>query len=124
MKTIHTTTRRVGLCAAGALAVAVSLAGCTTVTPGVAVVGDRGPCTHVDAPMLEIPADSATEPQMRIPQPAGWEHSAELQNMFDGVRFAVAAADDPGRNAVGVFVDAVPESDPHAIFDDYRASLV
>ena len=36
---------------------------------------DADACTHVDAPMLDIPNASDSEPQLRIPQPPGWERT-------------------------------------------------
>jgi hypothetical protein len=52
------TRRKVALTTATAAAAvpAVTLFGCTTVAPGTAIVGDRGPCTHVDEPTMDVPA--------------------------------------------------------------------
>jgi hypothetical protein len=113
---------------AAAVALAVSLAACTTVTRGTAVMGDPGPCTHVDAPMLDVPTTSSTEPQMRIPQPPGWERSTELEDPDEGIRFTLANSDlvanEPPQNVVDVVVESVPDADAQTIFDEFQASLV
>jgi hypothetical protein len=94
----------------------------TTTDPG------AGACRHVDAPMLDVPTGGDTEPRMRIPQPPGWEPTAELAGLEDLTRFALMTGDraDNGfpRNAVGVTVDRLPGNDAQAIFDDTRAALV
>ena len=121
------TRRKVVLTTASTAAavLAVSLAACTTVTPGAAMVGDRGPCTHVDAPMLDVPATSSTEPRMRIPQPPGWEPISELDDV--DARLALSntdvVADEPPQNVVAVMVESVPDADAATIFDDFNASL-
>jgi hypothetical protein len=112
---------------AAAVALAASLAACTTVTHGAAVVGDRGPCTHVDAPMLNIPTASDSEPQMRIPQPPGWAHSTELDNVDESIRFTLANTDldgEPPQNAATVIVESVPDTDAQTIFDEFEAGMV
>jgi hypothetical protein len=110
-----------------AVALAASLSACTTVTQGTALAGDRGPCTHVAAPMLDIPTESATEPQMRIPQPPGWERSNEFYDVDESVRFSLANTDlvgEPPQNAVTVMVESVPDADAQMIFDEFQAGLV
>jgi hypothetical protein len=44
-------------------------------------VAMRAPARHVDAPMLDIPTARDSEPQMRIPQPPGWERTNELNDL-------------------------------------------
>lgn len=134
---------RVGLRAATTLALAVSLAACagepaspeesvadTTrpVMSDAAVVGDPAACTRVDAPMLDIPGASDTEPQMRIPQPPGWERSSELDNVDEVLRFALANTDlgayEHPQNVVVVGLEPAPDADAQAIFDNLRVELV
>lgn len=85
-------------------------------------------CTHVDAPMLDIPTASDSEPQMRIPQPPGWEQTDELNDMDMGIRFGLVGsalvADEPPRNVVMVTLEEVPDVDAQTIFDMTRAELV
>jgi hypothetical protein len=115
--------RKFVLTTAGAVAMlAVSLAGCTTVTGGAAVAGDLGPCTHVETPMLDVPASSSTEPRMRIPQPSGWDRDTELEDQDANIRLAVSNTD--AQNAVAVLVRSVPDADAQTIFDDFHAGLV
>jgi hypothetical protein len=117
-----TSTRsRLILTAAGAATVlALCVTGCTTVTPGAAMAGDRGPCTHVDTPMLDVPAAGSTEPQIRIPQPTGWERTPELEK--DGSPTRLALSDDDA--AVIVMVRSIPEGDPAVIFDNFQEGML
>ena len=128
---------RVDLRAAAVLALAVSLGACATDEPvaheqsvagDTAAVGGPGACTGVDAPMLDIPTASDIEPQMRIPQPPGWERSTELDNVDEVIRFALVntgpVADEPPQNVVVVTLEPAPDTDAQAIFDHIRAELV
>jgi hypothetical protein len=112
--------RRFVLAAAAAAAVAVSLSACTAVIDGAAAAGDRGPCNHVGTSMLDVPASKSTEPQIRIPQPAGWERTPELEE--DGSPTRLALSDDDA--AVMVMVRSIPEDDPATIFDDFHTGLL
>ncbi|HVQ49324.1 MAG TPA: hypothetical protein VMS92_04685 [Mycobacterium sp.] len=112
--------RRFVLTTAAAAAVAVSLSACTAVVHGAAVAGDRGPCTHVGTPMLDVPANSSTEPQIRIPQPLGWERTPELEQ--DGPSSRLALSDDDA--AVIVMVRSIPEDDPAIIFDNFYSGML
>lgn len=121
------TRKKVVRAAAVAAALAASMSACTNVTPGTVVMGDLGPCTHVDAPMLDIPTSGA-EPQMRIPEPPGWARSTELADLGEGVRFALASTDlgtsEPPQNVAAVIVEPVPDTDAQAIFDEFQAGFV
>jgi len=112
--------RRFVLTTAVAAAVAVSLSACTAVVHGAAVAGDRGPCTHVGTPMLDVPANSSTEPQIRIPQPVDWERTPELEK--DGPPTRLALSDDDA--AVIVMVRSIPEDDPAVIFDNFYSGML
>ncbi|HEX2284352.1 MAG TPA: hypothetical protein VHI10_05895 [Mycobacterium sp.] len=112
--------RRFVLTAGAAAAVAVSLSACSSVVDGAAVAGDRGPCTHVGTPMLDVPASSSTEPQIRIPAPAGWERTPELERDDSLTRLALSDADA----AVMVMVREIPADDPSTIFDDFHTGLL
>jgi hypothetical protein len=89
---------------------------------------DAGACTHVDAPMLDIPTVSDSEPQMRIPQPPGWGRTNEFDDMDMGIRFGLVStelvADEPPQNVVVVTLESVPDVDAQTIFDKTRADLV
>lgn len=82
-------------------------------------------CQHVDAPMVDVPSASDTEPQMRIPQPAGWERVVDLGDVKH-TRFAITYGDpaEYPRTLAAVALDRVPNVDAQTIFDDTRADLV
>lgn len=106
-------------------AAAVSLSACTAVVDGAAVAGDRGPCTHVDAPMLDVPASSSTEPRMRIPEPPGWERDLEAEDYDPNVRLALSNTGAAASGStVGVMISEVPDAEPATIFDDFEVGLV
>src|SRR3990170_6163377 len=100
------TRKKVVRAATVAAALAVSLSACTNVTPGTVVMGDLGPCTHVGAPMVEVPTSGA-EPQMRIPEPEGWERSTEVESVDATVRFAIANSNGPTQHATAIMVERV-----------------
>jgi hypothetical protein len=131
--------------AVGAILIVLTAA-CTTTTQGLALpekfsvdtalpgasdtatMGDLGACTHVDAPMLDIPTITDSEPRMRIPQPPGWEDTDELNDMDLGIRFGLVTsapvANDPPQNVVLVTIESVPDVDAQTIFDKTRTDLV
>jgi hypothetical protein len=128
MATTHTRRRFVRTAAsAAAVALAVSLPACTAVTRGTAVLGDPGPCAHVNSAMVDVPITSSTAPQMRIPQPAGWESTTQLEDPNTSIRLTAANTDvdanEPLWNVVDVMVESVPNADAQTIFDEFQASL-
>ena len=136
---------RTAALALGAIFLALTAA-CTTTTEGQAVpekfsaettlpgasdtttLVDAGACAHVDAPMLDIPAVSDSEPQMRIPRPRGWERSDELDGVDEGIRFGMVGTDlfgdEPPQNVVVVTLEVMPDVDAQTIFDKTRTDLV
>jgi hypothetical protein len=113
-----TRTRKTFALTAAAAAAAVSLSACTAVVDGAAVAGDRGPCAHVGTPMMDVPASRGTEPQIRIPQPAGWQRTPELEEE-PNARLALSKADA----ATVVMVRSIVDDDPAVIFDDFHTGL-
>ena len=94
----------------------------------VAVGDEAAGCTHVDAPMVDIPTASDTEPRMRIPQPPGWRPITDLGDVA-AARFAMVNGDPAAypRKVVAVALHRVPDaSDAEAqvMFDATRAELV
>jgi hypothetical protein len=86
-----------------------------------------GTCRQVDAPMLDIPTAGDTEPRMRIPLPAGWERTSELDNVDEAIRFALAATVTvPGerpQNIAVVTLESAPDIDAQTAFDDFRVQI-
>jgi len=70
--------------------------------------------------MLDVPASNSTEPQIRIPQPAGWERTPELEE--DGPLTRLALSDNDA--AVIVVVSSIPEDDPAIVFDDFHTGIL
>lgn len=109
-------------CVAGPLAVPGEKRAGTLTAAGTAAA-----CEHVDAPMLDIPVASDAEPRMRIPQPAGWERTTELDDLDVEFRFAISdtaevAGERPQTVAV-VTVDPLPDLDAQVIFDEFRTYI-
>lgn len=78
------------------LAVGLSVSGCSGNKPSV----DK--CESVSAQLTDIPTRTDQEPKMRIPMPAGWERSTQMDS--EQIRFALRnqalAADGFTPNAV------------------------
>jgi hypothetical protein len=121
--------------ATAALALAIVLAGCAgqqqAAREADALADDSAVCTHVDAPMMDIPTAENSEPLLRIPRPQGWERSIELDEVDDSLRFALtnttAAADAPPQNVAVVSLERVPapagDDDAQTILRDLRRTL-
>jgi hypothetical protein len=105
-------------------AAAVSLSACTAVVDGAAVAGDRGPCAHVDAPMLDVPVSSSSEPSMRIPEPLGWQRDLDFEDYDPNVRLALSNTDEAAGDGVAVMIKEVPDANPAAMFDNFEMGLV
>ncbi|MEW5809494.1 MAG: LpqN/LpqT family lipoprotein [Actinomycetota bacterium] len=123
---------------AGALLVAaVMLTGCGREITGTAVtaagpvpgggdsVGDSSQCTTVTAPLVDIPQKGPREPQLRIPQPSGWERNTVMDNQI--IRFAIVAQDlianQFAPNAVVTLESVRGSQDPDAVFEQNRSNL-
>jgi hypothetical protein len=109
--------------------------GCTRVVtgtphPGTQAAGVPAPkstvCKQVSAPMAWIPAHAANEPQLRVPQPSGWQRTTMLDS--DVIRFAMGNKDLAGNDFVPtavVTLESAPSThqDQEKIFDQERATL-
>jgi hypothetical protein len=127
---------------AAALVLAVVVAGCANderaevdgspnATPSVAtadraLVGDPGACTGVDAPMLDVPTASDTEPQIRVPQPPGWQGDVERSKDSEAIRFALRDTDlaVAWRNVAVIALEPVPDLDVQTLLDHELARQV
>jgi hypothetical protein len=90
------------------------------------LVGDPSACARVDAPMLDVPNASATEPQMRVPQPPGWEGGVERSKDSEGIRFALEVTDlaDNWRNGAVIALEPVPDLGVQTLLDHELARQV
>lgn len=100
------------------------LTGCGPTTEGTAVADHS--CTEVTAPMTTIDSESATEPQLSIPQPEGWDRKTELDSKV--IRFVMVnrdlTADNFAANAVVTFESvAGGTQSPRQILDGQRENL-
>ncbi len=121
------------LCATVAAVALLVAPGCTRTVTGSAVLGagaadaKGSQCKQVSAPLTSIPSQAAGEPQLRIPQPPGWQRASMLDSAI--IRFTMGnkalAADDFMPTAV-VTLESVPggNTDHKTIFDQERAALI
>lgn len=122
------------LLAATVVTVAVlAVPGCSKVITGTAARDPHQPprkptdCEQVSAPLTPIAPRAAGEPQLKIPQPPGWEQASMLDPEI--IRFTMRnkglAASDFMPTAV-VTLESVPgaDTDNTTIFDQERAALV
>jgi hypothetical protein len=121
------------LCATVAVVALLVAPGCTRTVAGSAVLGAGAPgakssqCKQVSAPLTSIQSQAAGEPQLRIPQPPGWQRASMLDSAI--IRFTMGnkslAANDFMPTAV-VTLESVPggNTDHKTIFDQERAALI
>jgi hypothetical protein len=120
-------------CAAIAAAALLALPGCSKVITGTAVPGSHqmdsksGPCEQVSAPLTLVDPHADSEPQLKIPQPKGWELAPMRES--DIIRFTMR---NKGLLAKGfmptavVTLETVPgaPTDDQTMFDQERDALV
>ena len=116
-----------------AVAALLAAPGCSKVVNGSAARDPHAPqpkpngCEQVSAPLTTIDARADGEPQLKIPQPPGWERASMLDS--DVIRFTMRNKSLSANNFMPtavVTLESVPEgsSDNQAIFDQERAALV
>jgi Probable lipoprotein LpqN len=120
------------LCATVAAAALLAVPGCSKVVTGTAVPGGHepvaksGPCEEVSTPLTSIDPHAQGEPQLKIPQPPGWERAAMLDS--EVIRFTMRNKDLSANNFMPtavVTLESVPgAADDQTIFDQERAALV
>lgn len=121
------------LCATVAAVTLLAVPGCSKVVAGSAArdphVPPRKPtdCEQVSAPLTSIDPRTAGEPQLKIPQPPGWERASMLDS--EVIRFTMRnkdlVAEDFMPTAV-VTLESIPggDADTKSIFGQERAALV
>jgi hypothetical protein len=121
------------LCATVTAFALLAVPGCSNVVAGSATRDIHAPrpkpneCDQVSAPLTAIDSRAAGEPQLKIPQPAGWERASMLDS--DVIRFTMRNKDLSDNNFMPtavVTLESLPDSssDNQAIFDQERAALV
>jgi Probable lipoprotein LpqN len=120
------------LCATVAAAALLAVPGCSKVVTGTAVPGGHepvaksGPCEEVSTPLTSIDPHAQGEPQLKIPQPPGWERASMLDS--EVIRFTMRNKDLSANNFMPtavVTLESVPgATDDQTIFDQERAALV
>ena len=121
------------LSATVAAAALLAAPGCSKVVTGTAVLGahqevaKNGPCEQVSAPLTSIDAHGDGEPQLKIPQPPGWERASALDS--EVIRYTMRNKDLVANNFMPtavVTLESVPgaATDDQTIFDQERAALV
>lgn len=87
--------------------------------------GDDAQCASVTAPLVDIPQKNPREPQLRVPQPQGWERNTMMDNEI--IRFAIVAQDlianQFAPNAVVTLESVRGSADPDTVFEQNRSNL-
>ena len=119
--------------AAVAAVTLLTLPGCSKVVSGSATrdpqaqIRKSTDCESVSAPLTSIDSRATGEPQLKIPQPPGWERASALDS--DIIRFTMRnkdlTANDFMPTAV-VTLESIPgdDADTKSIFDQERTALV
>jgi hypothetical protein len=121
------------LCATVTAVALLAAPGCSKVVPGSATRDIHEPlpkpneCEQVSAPLTAIDSREAGEPQLKIPQPTGWERASMLDS--DVIRFTMRnkdLSDDNFMPTAVVTLETVTDgsSNNQTIFDQERAALV
>ena len=76
--------------------------------------------------MLDVPTADAAEPQMRVPQPVGWQGAVERPEHIKAIRFALRVTDsaDNRRTSAVVAIEHVPDLGAEEILDHELARQV
>ena len=115
---------------------AVALSGtpaCTRVVSGSPTLNAGAPanpdaeCKSVSAPMTSIDPHTSAEPQLKIPQPSGWDRASRLDS--DVIRFTMGNKSLTARSfmptaVVTLEVISDGHADPQTIFDQEQEALV
>ncbi|BBX47878.1 LpqN/LpqT family lipoprotein [Mycobacterium cookii] len=121
------------VCATVTAAALFAAPGCTRVVTGSPTLAAGTPasnnteCESVSAPMTAIESHTDGEPQLKIPQPPGWQRTSMLDSQI--IRFTMGNKALTARNfmpTVVVTLESVPGGhvDYQTIFDQERAALV
>jgi Probable lipoprotein LpqN len=104
---------------------------CTKVVTGHPTLGasvaNGNECKSVSAPLTPIESHAAAEPQLKIPQPSGWQQAPRLDS--DVIRFTMRNKALSARSFMPtavVTLEAIPgqRADVDAIFDQEQTALV
>jgi hypothetical protein len=122
------------LCATLTTVALLAAPGCSKVVTGSAARDASVPkpkphdCEQVSAPLTSIDSRESGEPQLKIPQPPGWERDSMLDS--DVIRFTMRNKDlasDKFMPTAVVTLESLPggdEDDTKTVFDQERAALV
>ncbi|WIM87282.1 LpqN/LpqT family lipoprotein [Candidatus Mycobacterium wuenschmannii] len=121
------------LCATLTAAALLAAPGCSKVVTGTVAKDTKTPaskpngCEQVSAPLTDIDTRAAGEPQLKIPQPEGWERAKMLDS--DVIRFTMRNKDLVANSFMPtavVTLETVPDgaSDIKGIFEQERSALV
>ena len=95
-------------------------------SPGPVGAAGGDSCTPVHAPVKSIPALATSEPQLAIPQPAGWERNTMLDSQL--IRFALVnkslIANRFAPTVVVTLESAAGAHDARKLFEQSRSALV
>jgi hypothetical protein len=120
------------LCATLTAAALLAAPGCSKVVTGTAERDAHVPkpkpndCEQVSAPLTAIDSRADGEPQLKIPQPPGWERASMLDS--DVIRFTMRNKDLVSRSfmptAVVTLESVSGDTDTKTVFDQERSALV
>jgi hypothetical protein len=121
------------LCTTFAAAALFAAPGCTRVVTGNPILDASAPasngteCQSVSAPLSSIDSHGAAEPQLKIPQPPGWQRVSMLDSAV--IRFTMGNKALSARNFMPtavVTLESIPggHADSQTIFDQERGALV
>lgn len=92
--------------------------------PNMVPVGDGSACTATESAMVDIPARSSTEPQLRLPKPQGWIRFTQLDSEL--IRYSLVneslIAEQFAPNIV-ITVERAPSGDAPSVYEQAQQNL-
>lgn len=102
-----------------------TLYGSASPWPNMAPAGDDSACTAPASAMVDVPARSALEPQLRLPKPQGWIRFTQLDSEL--IRYSLVnqslIAEQFAPNIV-ITIEPAPSDDAQEVYDQAQQNLI
>ncbi|WP_051558643.1 hypothetical protein [Mycolicibacterium austroafricanum] len=101
-----------------------TLPGAASPWPNMAPTGDHSACAPLDTAMVDIPARSSSEPQLRLPKPQGWIRFTQLDSEL--IRYSLVneslIAEQFAPNIV-ITIEPAPSGDARTVYEQAQQNL-
>lgn len=101
-----------------------TLPGAASPWPNMAPTGDHSACAPLDTAMVDVPARSSSEPQLRLPKPQGWIRFTQLDSEL--IRYSLVneslIAEQFAPNIV-ITIEPAPSGDARTVYEQAQQNL-